>query len=305
MGTNKGLTRAATRSFCPLPAPLLQAEHLRPVTHSKVRKMRFYSHLFLLLILITRAAWATPFDHRLFDQILSRYVDEVGCVDYSALQAARDSLDAYTDSLALVSPHSQPDRFPTPRHELAYWINAYNAFVLRGVLDAYPVDSVKDIMLLGGFFRRLKFTAGNEQFTLNQLENDIIRPVYQDPRIHFAVNCGAMSCPQLGNRAFTGENLDTRLDSALTRFAHSPQHVSVDRQQGKLHLSKILDWYGKDFVEWFPQDRLPAQGAPTLVDYLLPYLPAADAAYLRAHPQTSISFNDYDWTLNDQTPARP
>ena len=267
--------------------------------------MRFSTHLLLLLVLIARAGSAASFDHRLFDQVLRRHVDDLGRVDYSTLQASRDSLDAYIDSLAVASPRSHPNRFATGRHELAYWINAYNAFVLRGVIDAYPVDSVKDIMLLNGFFRRMKFTAGGEQLTLDQIENDIIRPVYRDPRIHFVVNCGAVSCPQLENRALGGADIDNRLDTALTRFARSRQHVFVDRQQGKLHLSKLLEWYGKDFIAWFPQDRLSTGEDPTLVDYFLPHLRPVDAAYLRAHPQIPVSFNDYDWTLNDQPSPQP
>lgn len=254
------------------------------------------------LIFAFTATWASPspFSHALLDQILQTHVDAQGRVDYASLKKSRTEFDSYIDSLAAFSPSSHPDRFPDRQHELAYWINAYNAFVLRGVIDAYPVASVKDIKLLNGFFRRLQFTTGGQKLTLDEIENTIIRPVYQDPRIHFVVNCGAASCPELENRAFSGEDLDVRLEKALRRFAANPRHVRLNAAANKLHLSKILDWFGQDFVNWFPQNRDSVPAHPTLVDYLLPYLPEETAAYLRRHADVEISYGDYDWALNEQ-----
>lgn len=243
---------------------------------------------------------AAPFSHELFDGILRAYVDRDGLVDYTGLKANRDSLDAYIDSLGSFSPRSHPDRFPAPRHELAYWINAYNAFVLKGVIDEYPVATVMDIGEESGFFSRLYFQAGGDSLTLDELEHGIIRQRYREPRIHFAVNCAAVSCPPLENRAFRGEDLDLRLDAALQRFAGDPRQVRIDAGKGLLHLSKIMLWFGSDFVEWFPADRADPPADPTLIDYLMPYLDAEQTAYLRQNPDLAISFNDYDWTLNDR-----
>lgn len=248
------------------------------------------------------ALGATPFSHDLLDRVLQARVDSAGRVDYAGLKGDRAALDAYVDSLGRHSPRSEPALFPSKAHELAYWIDAYNAFVLRGVVDAYPVASVKEIAVLNGFFRRTRFVAGGEELTLDQIENEIIRPVYQEPRIHAAINCGAASCPPLGNRAFTGDGLDAQLEAAFRRFAHDPVHVRLDEEEGTLHLSKILDWFGGDFVRWFPQDRQPRPERPTLVDYLLPYLPLESARYLRQHPDAKLSFGDYDWSLNAQVP---
>ena len=99
---------------------------------------------------------------------------------------------------ASTAPESHPDRFPTREHELAYWINAYNAFTLRGVLDAYPIASVKDAFALSGFFNRQTFVAGGREMTLDHLENQIIRPTYQEPRIHFAVKLRGPKLPATG-----------------------------------------------------------------------------------------------------------
>ena len=262
--------------------------------------MRRFSATVLLLVCASGARAAPPFVHELFDQVCRTHVDSVGRVDYGGLKAASSTLDAYVDSLAACSPHSHPDRFPTPDHELAYWINAYNAFVLQGVVAAYPVGSVKEIMILNGFFRRMAVRAGGQELTLDQLENEIIRPGYRDPRIHFALNCGAASCPALEGRAFTGADLQARLELAAHRFAGDPQHVRLDRAGGELHLSKILEWYGADFSNWYPEERVPSSDEPALLDYLRLYLPEADAAYLRQHPDLEVSFNAYDWALNEQ-----
>ena len=171
---------------------------------------------------------------------------------------------------ATTSPESHPDRFPTREHELAYWINAYNAFTLRGVIDAYPIASVKDAFVSQRLFQPPDLCRWGREMTLDHIENKIIRPTYQEPRIHFAVNCAALSCPQLDNRAFTAPDLDARLEQGLTRFAQDPNHV---RLQGKqLYLSKILDWYGEDFTAWFPPDRPNPENMPTIVNYLRPYL---------------------------------
>ena len=257
--------------------------------------MRSLHFLSLWLLVPVALCAAPPFDHGPFDQVLQEYVDDQGLVRYAALAKDRAQLDSYVDSLGLYSPESHPDCFPTREHELAYWINAYNAFTLRGVIDAYPIASVKDAFVLSGFFNRQTFVAGGREMTLDHIENKIIRPTYQEPRIHFAVNCAALSCPQLDNRAFTAPDLDAHLERVLTRFAQDPNHVRL--QEKRLYLSKILDWYGEDFSAWFPTDRPNPEDMPTIVNYLRPYLLPDLAA--RLTEDIAIEYNEYDWALNE------
>jgi hypothetical protein len=257
--------------------------------------------LLAAFLLMALPAGATPFSHALLDQVLHDRVDAEGRVDYTQLKSARSLLDAYVDSLGRCSPHSHPGRFPTPAHALAYWINAYNALVLRGVIDGYPVSRVEELGGLDAFFRQRRYVLGGQALTLDQLENQIIRPAYRDPRIHFALNCAAQSCPALLNRAYSGEKLDSLLDAQTRRFAADPRQVQLDLGAGVLHLSQILNWYGDDFIRWFPAaSQGPAP--PTLVDYLLRYLPEDQAAQWRQHPGLKVVFSDYHWTLNDQPP---
>ncbi|MCC7261063.1 MAG: DUF547 domain-containing protein [Candidatus Latescibacteria bacterium] len=253
--------------------------------------------LLAALLLAALPAGATPFTHHAFDQVLRAVVDDAGRVDYRRLKQNHAPLDAYLDSLAACSPHNHPERFARPAHELAYWINAYNALVLRGVVDGYPVSRVDELGGLEAFFRQRTWTLGRENLTLDQLESQIIRPQYRDPRIHFALNCAAASCPALLNRAYTGEKLDSLLEARAQSFAADPRQVRLDLPAGKLHLSKLLAWYQDDFLGWFPA-RAPRPAQPTLVDYLVLYLPADQARQLAQHPAIEIVFDEYDWTLN-------
>ncbi len=228
------------------------------------------------------------FRHDLLDNVLTRRVDEAGGVNYAGPALQRDRLDRYVTALASCRPLNCPDRFPTRGDRLAYWINAHNAFVLRGVLD--------------GFFRLQRFVAGDDSLSLDDIENQIIRPTFRDPRIHFAVNCGAASCPALDRRAYRATDLDAHLERQTHRFAADPVHVGWE--EGHLRLSRIMDWYGLDFVKWFPPDARPTPDrAPTLIDYVRLYAPAALMQRLSTGAEVAIVFEEYDWALNATTPT--
>jgi hypothetical protein len=248
-----------------------------------------------------------PFTHALLDNALRTWVDSCSRVDYAGLAASRHHLDSYLDSVSAVSPRNEPSRFPSLDHELAYWINAYNAFVLVGIVDAYPVKSVADIGGLEAFFQKRTVVAGGESLTLDQIENTIIRSQFKDPRIHFAANCAAVSCPELEARAFEGLDIAGRLDSALRRFVTDQSHVRIDRNRRRIHLSRIMDWYGGDFTQRIPEQKADRSQntqlvpKPTVIDYLILHMADEDATYLRQHPDIEIEFNDYDWSLNVQS----
>lgn len=239
-----------------------------------------------------------PFKHSLLDSVLCSFVDDNGLVDYTGLQKDRNTLDVYIDSIGSVSPETHPKRFSTPTHQLAYWINAYNALVLRGITDAYPVDSVKDIQLFNGFFNRRTWKVGGQKITLDSIENDIIRPQFNDPRIHFVLNCGAMSCPPLENRAFTGRSLEKRLEKALVRFISNERFFTL--RGNHLLLSKIIDWYRSDFYLKGRSISPPENSeVDPLISYFIPYLDQSIKDQLR-NPALQVQFFEYDWSLNAQ-----
>ncbi|MFQ5776874.1 MAG: DUF547 domain-containing protein [Terriglobia bacterium] len=254
-----------------------------------------------LLLLGGTAGVATPaelFDYGPYARVLEKYVTPNGQVHYAALKKDPADLDTFIHELAAVSPENQPRLFPTPEAQIAYWINAYNAFVVHAVVQAYPVGSVRDLKFGFGllFFKRAKFVAGGKNYSLDDIEHGILRKRYQEPRIHFAVNCASASCPPLRLEPFRAETLEAQLEQAARDFIARPENAAV--QGDALHLSKIFDWYGEDFVRALERDGATK---PSVVDYVLRYLPRERAARLR-HGKPRVNFFAYDWTLNDAAP---
>ena len=226
------------------------------------------------------------FDHAAWDKLLKLRVNAIGEVDYAAMKTARQELDAYVASLAGASPDSRKDLFPDRPAELAYWLNAYNALVVKGVVDGYPTGSVRDLGFLYGFFRRDDYTLGGKKVSLRSLENDIIRKRYQDPRIHFAIVCASISCPRLDREAFTGPALSAQLDR-LTRAAMAEnRNVAINAAAKTVTLTALFKWYAGDF-------------GPAL-DYVRRYSTPERVKLLDAlGPHPRLEFFDYDWSINE------
>ncbi len=271
--------------------------------------LRAALHLLVVVLPLEALAGETPaapFPHEILDRVLKKHVANTGAVDYRALSSQPGDLDTYVDSLALESPHSHDNRFSRPGDRLAYWINAYNALVLKGVVTAYPVASVMAVGTEGWFFREQKFVLGGVELTLDHLENRIIRPEFRDARIHFAINCAAASCPPLENRVFDGPTLEQRLDGATRRFARTASHVRIDGGVGTIYLSKLLEWFATDFEAGFsPRNPDEPRTLSPQLRFLLPYLQESDAEYLQANPDVAITFAEYDWALNDRKYPEP
>lgn len=241
------------------------------------------------------------FSHERLDRVLARYVNEQGRVDYAALSLDRDDLESYFLLLERYSPDSNPELFPTESSRLAYWINAYNAATITIVLHYYPIDSVLDVKKptfalflprTAGFFYFQKVRLGGEATSLYHLENNIIRKRFDEPRVHFALNCASSSCPELPRRAFTVDNLDNELEREARRFLSQSRNLRIDHEAQTIFLSEIFDWYRDDFVS------SPSEG---LLDYIALHVDADTAGdLLKAAETYSVSFVPYDWTLNDQ-----
>lgn len=245
------------------------------------------------------------FSNAALDVVLRRYVDDQGRVDYAGLQANPGALDRYYDLVAAYSPDSAPALFPTRAHALAYWINAYNAAVLRGVVAAYPIESVGDVQpwlpAKAGFFVFQRFTFGGVTSNLYDLENTVVRERYRDPRVHFALNCASRGCPRLPRAAFDGAVLDVQLDQETRRFVAEERNVRVDHAARRVYLSSIFKWYQSDFLDWPP---LSAAAGATLLDYVGRYATPERADDLRRAAGYEIEFVPYDWGLNGQAPRR-
>ena len=225
----------------------------------------------------------SPFSHELFNQVLQEHVNKKGQVNYTKLKANPEKLERYLDLLAVANPTEL-----SYNAQLAFWVNAYNALVIKGVIDHYPTTSVRKVKWFGGFFYRLKFQVAGKTYTLNQIEHDIIRTEFVDPRIHFVLVCASTSCPPLENTVFSAETIEERLEIATFNFVENPNQVKIDRAKRSVHLSKIFKWYEDDFRE----------GYDGVADFLADYLPLEDADFVSAD-DIKFHYLDYDWTLND------
>lgn len=252
-----------------------------------------WMHLSLLLCWFpcTALKLRADFDksHGSLAKVLSRFVKD-GLVDYRSLKATPTELAEYLDEVAKVS-REQFDGWKEPER-LAFLLNVYNATTLQLIIDHYPVKGIRSI---GGLFSspwRLKVVhIWGEAFTLDQLEHEMIRPNFAEPRIHYALVCAARSCPPLRHEPYLGTRLGDQLQDQGRVFLATPEKNRVDRNAQILWLSPIFKWFESDFT----------RGKITLQQYLLPQLQPEDRS-LVATNSFRIKYTDYDWSLNEQPP---
>ncbi len=219
-------------------------------------------------------------------------------VAYAGFQADRAALKAYLDSLSAVAPGSFGAWSKAERQ--AFLTNAYNAFTVELILTRYPdLKSIKDLgSLLSSPWKPQWISLLGGKVSLDDIEHAMLRKrgEYDDPRVHFAVNCASIGCPALREEAFVAARLDAQMDEQTLRFMSDRTRNRYNAQRGRLELSKIFDWYGEDF-------RLGHRGIASLPAFAARYADQlADAPADRAHIRAGsvdIAFTDYDWALND------
>ena len=232
---------------------------------------------FILILLLTFSSLcysqkrkSDEYTHQLLNSLLQKYVTSAGSVNYSGLKQDEKSLDRYLNELS----KSIPDNSSNRNESLAYWVNAYNAFTLKLIIDNYPLKSITE--LNSGKPWDVKWiTLGNKKYSLNNIENDIIRPVYKDARIHFALNCAAISCPPLLNKAFNSYNIEELLDTQTRNFINSQAN---DLGSTKIKVSKVFEWYKKDFGD--------------VTTFINKY------SKTKINNNALISYKEYNWNLN-------
>ncbi len=209
------------------------------------------------------------FPHALLAEVLREHVDAEGRVDYRSLAEDRAKLDEYIGYVALASPHSHPELFPTREDQLAYWINAYNALAIAGVIDRPGLVSVIDQKV--EYFYLTRYVIGGRKLDLYRLENGVVREEFDEPRIHFALNCQSAGCPQLPAEAFTPDRLDAQLAFWTEDFVTDPAKVRVE--DGKVLLSQIFEWYAADFEPGGAVAFVNANGGDVPTDLPVEHLP--------------------------------
>lgn len=211
-------------------------------------------------------------DHKQWNDLLQKHVSDKGLVDYKGFKNDGVTLQTYLDYLA----ENLPQKTWSKNAVLAYWINAYNAFTIKLILDNYPVNSIKDIKDPWG---KKFFTLGNKKYSLEEIEHEILRKM-NEPRIHFAINCASFSCPDLLNEAYSENNLEKQLESVAKSFINNRNKNTITAN--KIEISKIFDWFRGDF-----------KTNGSIIDFLNRY------SEIKINTTAKISYKTYNWKLNE------
>ena len=249
--------------------------------------------LAILLIAIghQQAALAADFDHSKFDQILKMYVYTEGRVDYNGI-AGDETFRQYMTSLENAKPESL-----SRDGQLAFWINAYNAVTIEKVIKWKPKKSVRETFVPGvwtgtKFFTSREQTVAGQRLSQDDIEHEILRKRFKEPRIHFAVICASSGCPPLPQVAYTAENVQSRLEDETQKYLHSKRGLQIDYVENTMMLSKLFDWFAGDFES----------KSGSVTNFIKPYLDEKAMAFIDRMPK--MSYLEYDWALNAKEPLK-
>lgn len=235
-------------------------------------------------------------DHYPWDSLLKRHVDRDGYVDYHAWRnSASDSrlLESYINSLSQVNPQAPSSK----EAKLAFWINAYNAVTVHGILREYPTTSIRNhtAKFVGyNIWKDLQLFVGGHPYSLEDIEHKILRKM-GEPRIHFAIVCASIGCPRLLNQAYTAADVQNQLESNAKDFFRRPQNFQFDSRSQQFQMSEIMSWFGKDF----------GLNQPAQLQTIARWLPTESAQAAAQQGAGRVSFLKYDWNLNDQGSRNP
>lgn len=235
----------------------------------------------VFLILLTSCILTSPIaaqtDHTNWNSLLQKHVSPEGKVNYNGFLSEKNKLNQYLTKLTLDSPTGNSS------DKLAHWINAYNAYTVKLIIDHYPIASIKDIAAKVGSATPWDYAfanVGGQTYTLNQIEHEIIRSKFNEPLIHFAVNCAAKSCPILRNEAYKGSKLKTQLNEQAKIFLSDSSKNKI--MPNRAQISQIFNWFKDDFTK-----------DGSLVSFLNIY------SNTKLKESAHFTFIEYEWTLNN------
>lgn len=218
----------------------------------------------------------------LWNDLLGRHVAQNGKVNYQGFITDKEKLQRYLDWLS----QNPPKDIDKVDEQLAYWINAYNAFTIKLIIDNYPLQSITDLNPkvpvpgLSTVWDKRFFEIGGKEFNLNEIEHEILRKKFNEPRIHFAIVCASFSCPNLRNEAFTASRLDEQLQDQAIRFINDPTKNLIEKD--RIEISMIFQWFSTDFTK-----------NGDLIDFINQF------SKTKINSRARVKFRAYDWSLNE------
>lgn len=234
--------------------------------------MKNYILILIIALFSTTNGFANSNNHDTWNNLLNKYVSSQGNVDYKGFKTDTSTLNTYLKYLS----NNKPSNSDSKEVKLAYWINAYNAFTVKLIIDNYPVASIKD---LGKPWDKKFINIGGETLSLNDIEHNILRKM-DEPRIHFAIVCASVSCPKLINSAFTAKKLEEQLTIATQEFlADTSKNIIKEKN---IKISKIFKWFENDF-----------KTDGSVIDFINQY------SKTTISKKAKTSYTEYNWNLNE------
>ena len=254
------------------------------------------------------------FDHSYgtYNSLLNRYVENAQ-VNYGGFIDSRAEFETFLRALGSVDENDFESW--TEKERLAFWINAYNAFTIKAIIDHYPIKRSfslvgifyapsNSILQIKGVWTKLQFRAVGRMVTLDEIEHQILRKEFNEPRIHMAINCASISCPDLSDEAYVPKRLEEQLAEASSNFVNNPDKgVYVDEQSGKVKFSKIFKWFGDDFINNYGSKKLfnsYSLKQNAVLNFTTDYLESQQTKEYLMNNRLKIGYLGYDWHLNQQ-----
>lgn len=244
-----------------------------------------------------------------YSKVLETYVNEKGNVNYRELKENSSELEAFLNNLETLDPKNYQEW--NKEEKIAFWINSYNAFTLKVIIDHYPIKSSffrslsypkNSIRQIPGAWDKITFSVMGKELTLDQIEHQILRREFQEPRIHMALVCAANSCPLLRREPYEGFKLHEQLKDQTEKFLAEPRNFSIDKINRRIYLSSVFKWFGEDFIKTYgvktrikghnPEER-------AVLHFISQHLPEEERKFLY-EGFYSIKYIKYNWTLNEQ-----
>ncbi len=234
--------------------------------------------LLIILLTVTASVNIEAQTNEVFDALLKTYVTPDGKLDYKGLRKNKAVLDIYLNQLE----ETIPSKKWSSKRAKAFWMNAYNAYSIKLIIDSYPLKKLTDIKIKGKNAWKIPFAkVGKKTYSLDYIEHKILRRWHDDPRIHVGINAGSVSGPRFPNYAFTAKNIESKLESLMKEFINDSSKNKISLTS--VEVSKIFEWYQEDFTS-----------VNSLVDYINKY------SNTKVNDNATVSYLTYDWTLNEK-----